>query len=94
VPTRAVWDMGDGERVTCEGPGVQWRRGMRDDETYCKHTYQHSSSGAEHGTFPLQVTIEFSVEWSSNVGVAGVLPGVSRTATTDVEVGEIQAIEG
>ena len=93
TPTRAHWDAGDGERVTCEGPGVTWRTGMSDDETYCKHTYRHSSAGRSTGTYPLTVTIEFSIGWTSNVGQTGSLAGVTRTATREVEVGEIQAVE-
>jgi len=93
TPTRARWDTGDGERVTCEGPGVTWRPGMSDDQTYCKHTYRHSSAGRPTGTYPLTVTIEFSIGWTSNVGQTGSLAGVTRTATREVEVGEIQAVE-
>jgi hypothetical protein len=93
TPTRAHWDAGDGERVTCEGPGVTWRPGMSDDDTYCKHTYRHSSAGRSTGTYPLTVTIEFSIGWTSNVGQTGSLAGVTRTATREVEVGEIQAVE-
>lgn len=92
-PVRAVWDTGDGEVTTCDGPGVAWHRGMSDDATYCKHTYRHSSSMSPTGTYRLQVTIEFDVSWTSNVGVGGTLAGVSRTASRDVAVGEIQAIE-
>lgn len=94
TPRRAVWDAGDGGVVPCEGPGVTWRPGMPDDATYCKYTYRHSSAGRAEGTFPLTVTIEFDVDWTSNVGAAGGLAGVTRTATRDVRVGEIQAVEG
>ena len=92
-PVRAVWDTGDGETTTCIGPGVAWRPGMADDATYCKHTYRHSSAGRPGGTYPLTVTIEFDVTWTANVGVGGTLAGVTRSATREVAVGEIQAVE-
>lgn len=94
TPTRATWGTGDGESVICDGPGVAWREGMSDDDTYCKHTYVHSSAGRPNGTYPLTVTIEFSVAWTSNVGAGGALGGLTRSTSTEVEVGEIEAIEG
>ena len=94
TPRRAVWDAGDSGGVSCEGPGVAWQPRMSDDATYCKYTYRHSSANRPSGSFPLTVTIEFDVSWTSNVGVAGALAGVTRTATREVQVGEIQAVEG
>jgi hypothetical protein len=94
TPRRAVWDTGDGGGVPCEGPGVAWQPGMSDDATYCKHTYRHSSAGRPGGAYPLTVTIEFDVSWTSNIGAAGGLAGVTRTATREVQVGEIEAVEG
>lgn len=92
-PVRAVWSAGDGGGTTCNGPGVVWREGMREDATYCRHTYYHSSAGEEGGTYTLSVTVEFEVTWTSNVGLGGGLAGVSRSASRQVEVGEIQAVE-
>lgn len=92
-PVRAVWSAGDGGGTTCAGPGVVWREGMREDATYCRYTYYHSSAGEEGGTYTLTVTVEFEVAWTSNVGLAGGLAGVSRSASRPVEVGEIQAVE-
>lgn len=92
-PVRAVWSAGDGEGPTCDGPGVVWREGMREDATDCSHIYYHSSASQEGGTYTLSVTVEFEVTWTSNVGVSGGLSGVSRSASRPVEVGEIQAVE-
>lgn len=94
TPRRAVWTAGDGGVIPCEGPGIAWQPGMSDDATYCKYTYRHSSAGRPNGAYPLTVTIEFDVSWNSNVGVAGGLAGVTRTASREVQVGEIQAVEG
>lgn len=92
-PVQAVWSAGDGGGTTCDGPGVVWREGMREDATYCRYTYYHSSAGEEGGTYTLSVTVEFEVTWTSNVDVSGGLAGVSRSASRPVEVGEIQAVE-
>lgn len=93
TPTRAEWRMGDGGGTTCNGPGVEWRRGMRDDATYCSYTYRHSSAQQKGGKYTLSVTVWFEVTWTSNTGDSGALPAISRTASRQVEVGEVQALE-
>lgn len=91
-PVRAEWTMGDGGRTVCAGPGVAWRRGMGEDDTYCSYTYRRSSAGEEGGTFTLTVTVYFEVAWTSNVGAGGSLGAVTRSASIPVRVGEIQAV--
>ena len=93
TPQRAVWSLGDGATTTCNGPGVEWRRGMRDDATYCSYTYRHSSAQQQGGKYTLSVTVWFEVTWTSNTGDSGALPAISRTASRKVEVGEVQALE-
>lgn len=92
-PVMADWTMGDGGSTACAGPGVEWHRGMDDSETYCSYVYRRSSSGEAEGTYALSVTVEFEVTWESNVGSGGSLSAVTRSATRQVTVGEIQAIE-
>lgn len=92
-PVRAEWASGDGGGTTCRGPGVEWRRGMRDDATYCSYTYRHSSAGEPGDSYTLAVTVWFQVTWTSNTGQAGALGDISRSASRQVQVGEIQAME-
>lgn len=91
-PVRSEWSMGDGGQTVCAGPGVEWRRGMGEDDTYCSYTYRRSSAGEPEGTFTLTVTVHFEVAWTSNVGGGGSLGVVTRSASTEVRVGEIQAV--
>lgn len=93
TPVRAVWSTGDGGDVTCVGPGVAWRPGLPEDGSDCFHDYRHSSATQAGGTFTLSVTVDFEVAWTSSVGAGGPLPGITRTASRPVEVGEIQAVE-
>lgn len=93
TPTRAEWRAGDGGGTTCNGPGVEWRRGMSDDATYCSYTYRRSSAGQESSKYTLSVTVWFEVTWTSNTGEGGTLPAISRTASRQVEVGQVQALE-
>ena len=92
-PVSASWSTGDGGNVTCDGPGVEWRRGLDDDDTYCSHVYRQSSAGREGNAYPLTVTVSFEVTWSSNVGGGGALEGLERTSSRSLRVGEIQAVE-
>jgi hypothetical protein len=91
-PVRSEWSMGDDGRTVCAGPGVEWRRGMSEDDTYCSYTYRRSSAGEPGGTFTLTVTVVFEVTWSSSTGAGGSLGALTRSASTPVRVGEIQAV--
>ena len=93
IPRRAVWTMGDGGGTTCNGPGVEWRRGMRDDATYCSYIYRRSSAQQQSGKYTLSVTVTFEITWTSNTGESGALPAISRSASRQVEVGQVQALE-
>lgn len=93
TPTRAAWTAGDGGGTTCDGPGVEWRRGMRDDATYCSYIYRRSSASQEGAAYTLAVTVSFEITWTSNTGESGTLPAVSRSASRQVEVGQVQALE-
>lgn len=92
-PTLASWSMGDGGTEECAGPGVEWRRGMPDSATDCAYTYRQSSANQPQGTYAVEVVVDFEVTWTSNTGQGGQLVGVTRTASQDVEVGQIQAVE-
>ena len=91
VPLSAIWNTGDGSTVSCAGRGTPWTSGATGASS-CSHTYRSSSATRAAGTFPLQVTVTFAVSWTSNTGAGGSLPNISRSASVDVVVGEIQAI--
>lgn len=91
-PISTTWSMGDGASVRCAGPGRAWKPGLAEEATDCRHTYRHSSAGADDDTFALGATVTLEVTWTSNTGAGGTLPAISRTSSLEVEVGEIQAI--
>lgn len=92
TPVRSTWDLGDGNYVSCAGPGTAWRPGVSESASDCTHTYRTSSAGQPGARFELEATVTFEVTWSSNATVGGTLPTITRTSTMVVEVGEIQAI--
>lgn len=92
-PVATVWSLGDGESVSCRGPGTPWHPGMPEGASDCTHTYRSSSASRPGGTFHIEATVTIEVSWTTNVpGGGGTLPGINRASSVDVEVGEIQAI--
>ena len=93
TPVATNWRLGDGNSVSCRGPGTPWRPGLPEDGSSCTHTYLSSSATRPGGTFRIEATVAIEVSWATNVpGGGGSLPAIDRTSTVDVEVGEIQAI--
>ncbi|HEX6419413.1 MAG TPA: hypothetical protein VFZ77_13010, partial [Acidimicrobiales bacterium] len=94
TPRRVVWDMGDGTRVTCDGPGTPYDPAVpdADQRTDCSHVYQHVSAGRPGGRVAASATIEWSVSWRASTGAGGDLAGASRTTSFDLTVTERQAV--
>ena len=67
-----VWDMGDGNKVTCNGPGVAYNTSIpdADQSTTCGYTYQETSGNAPKQQFTITTYIVYDVSWTT-VGVAG-----------------------
>src|SRR5262249_29612394 len=89
APVSATWDLGEGSSLHCDGPGIAWRPGLREDATDCSFTYTTSSAAQPDGTFDLSVAVTFDVAWTSNVGEGGSLGSITRSSARQVEVGEI-----
>lgn len=94
TPTEVVWDMGDGTRIACEGPGVPWRTDAPPEaqSTYCSYSYRRSSSGEPQRAYTLTATVRWALSWSATNGEGGVLSPVLPSSTAAVRVGEVQTI--
>src|SRR5207302_7717989 len=59
MPQRVVWDMGNGESVTCDGPGVPYdsSKSDADQPDPCRYIYRHSSAGPPSGAFRVTATV-------------------------------------
>lgn len=98
VPQRVVWDMGNGESVTCDGPGVPYdpSKSDADQPDPCRFVYRHSSAGQPNGTFTVTATVSWHVTWAAT-GVpagqpaAGDLGVVTRSSSVAVRVAEAEA---
>ncbi|WP_331745439.1 ATP/GTP-binding protein (plasmid) [Streptomyces sp. NBC_01116] len=92
--TWAVWDMGDGETVTCPGPGTKYTadhgKNMSPD---CGHRYRRSSTDEPDSRYAGSTTTTWSVDWTVTAGGAqtGTLTTTRETAWT-ARVGEVQVL--
>lgn len=88
--TGVTWDMGDGQRVTCDGPGTKYdlRFGFTSSPT-CGYKYVQNSLRRPGGRFPLTATASWAITFSGDfVGN----DTVTTTSTVNVAIGEVQAI--
>lgn len=96
APERVVWDMGDGQQVTCAGPGTAYdsSRDYFGQHPECGYVYRRSSAGYPGDVVSVTATIYFQVTWSaSGAPGGGDLGTVSRTsAPLPVRVNEIQTV--
>ncbi|MBS3940267.1 MAG: hypothetical protein KG028_04825 [Actinobacteria bacterium] len=95
APTRTMWDLGNGETVICDGPGVPYdtRRSDAEQSTDCSYTYRTSSAGRPGNTYPVTATVEWQLSWTvTGAPGGGALPGVTTSTSTSVPVGEVQAL--
>lgn len=93
TPRRAVWSMGDGSVVPCDGPGVRWTPGRYESGSTCTHTYTRSSAGRPDHRYRASVTVVWELTWSINGSPQGSFGQVERSSALSLAVGEIQAIE-
>lgn len=99
-PSTAVWNMGDGATVRCNGPGTPWSpgsaggsgRGRRSEKSDCSHTYQFVSDSQPGGRYQASVTVTWTVSWRASTGETGTLPAASRTTGFELDVRQRQAI--
>lgn len=96
VPAKVVWDMGDGQQVTCTGPGTPFNRNVDyfDQQPDCGYVYKRSSAGYPNDAVSVTATLYYHATWSaSGAPGGGDLGLISRTsAPVSVRVNEIQTV--
>lgn len=92
-PRSAVWSMGDGEQVTCRGPGTPYSTRYRPEATSpdCGHVYRRASLSAPGGKFTVLVRVMWDVEWTGG-GKSGVVRGLTVDAERQLVVDEVQTV--
>lgn len=94
-PQAVVWDMGNGDRVTCRGSGHPYDTGLSHDaqSSDCTYTYRRSSAGQPHDQYTVTATVVWGASWTAQ-GVAGGgdLGTLSTTSQVAIRVAELQAL--
>ena len=88
TPAKVVWDMGDGDTVTCDGPGTPYRASAPNATTNCSYTW------GQAGTYQVTATLYWSVTWTATGAPGGGNLGLQAgpAARVAVTVTESQAI--
>lgn len=83
---KVLWEMGDGNAVTCWTVGTPFTDGHGGEESPdCGYTY------SKQGTYTIRATSYWSVDWTSTSGPSGSIP-VQFTQSRIVPVGELQVV--
>lgn len=94
-PQRVVWDLGNGDTVVCDGPGVPYdtSRPAGEQSTDCSYTYRHTSAGQPDDAFQVTATVQWQVSWSvTGAPGGGALPALFTSSPVAVPVAEMQAL--
>ena len=86
---RTTWDMGNGDTVTCEGPGEPITDIDDPGQGPCGYTYRRSSP--DDAPYQLGLSATWTISYRSSAG-GGTRPPLDRTVTVDYDVDEIQTI--
>ena len=82
---KIVWNMGDGQTVTCHGSGTPYADSYgKQSSPTCGHTY------TRQGRYTVSATSYWTVTWAG-IGQTGSIP-IDFTSSTDITMGESQAI--
>jgi hypothetical protein len=88
TPAKVVWDMGDGNSVTCDSPGTPYSASEPNATTNCSYTWP------DPGSFTVTATVYWTVTWTATGAPGGGSLGLQAgpPATVGVKVTESQAI--
>jgi hypothetical protein len=89
TPYATEWEMGDGETVSCDGPGTPYEPGATD--TDCGHVYSIDSSEQPDSLYAAAVTMFWRINWTATDGTGGDLGTLARTTPFELLVGQRQA---
>jgi hypothetical protein len=91
VPVSVTWQMGDGGRVVCRGPGTPYdpARPAAAQHPSCSYTYRHAADA-----YQVTATTTWRITWAAHGAPGGgTLPPLARTSpAVAVRVVEVQAI--
>lgn len=95
VPVSVTWDMGNGETISCDGPGTPYDLGRpsASQQSNCTYVYRLGSAGQPDHSFKVTATVTWHATWqASGVAGGGDLGTITRSSSIGLPVGEVQAL--
>ncbi|MFF0337875.1 ATP/GTP-binding protein [Streptomyces fimicarius] len=90
--SRIVWQMGDGQTVTCTTAGTPYKAAYgKTPSPDCGHRYNAPSSTTDSGTYHVTATSTWTIGWEATSGQTGQLTEV-RDSAVDITVAEVQVL--
>ncbi|MEG9553065.1 ATP/GTP-binding protein [Streptomyces baarnensis] len=90
--SRIVWQMGDGQTVTCTTAGTPYKAAYgKAPSPDCGHRYNAPSSTTDSGTYHVTATSTWTIGWEATSGQTGQLTEV-RDSAVDITVAEVQVL--
>ena len=80
TPAKVVWNMGDGDTVTCDGPGTVYSASAPNATTNCSYTWGQAR------TYQVTATLYWSVTWTAAGAPGGGNLGLQAGPATQVAV--------
>ncbi|WP_326757361.1 ATP/GTP-binding protein [Streptomyces phaeochromogenes] len=91
--TKIDWAMGDGNAVTCRGPGTAYQASYGKQESpTCGHTYSRTSASRSGGKYSVNATATWTVDWQVNGGGEAGQFTETRQSQAQVAMGELQVV--
>jgi hypothetical protein len=85
-----VWDMGDGNTVTCHNPGTSFG-GVGTASPTCGYRYLTPSRSEPGGVYTVTATTHWLVTWTANTGDGGTLT-TDVPSTTTITIDELEVV--
>lgn len=90
-PAEVVWQMGDGQSVTCSGPGTPFDPSAPNATTNCSYTWTQSSAGQPGGVYQVTATVYYRAAWTATGAPGGGNLGLVAGPTAHVAVAVAQS---
>ncbi|MDU1203731.1 MAG: hypothetical protein E7A06_12395 [Clostridiales bacterium] len=84
-------DTGDGNTITCSGPGTPYPGTGIEESPDCGHIYTEMSDDQPGQVYTVNTTAKWEVTWTSNTGASGTIP-VNLTTSKEIRIGSYQTV--
>ncbi|WCN84481.1 hypothetical protein PCA76_01165 [Micromonospora sp. LH3U1] len=88
---RIVWDMGNKDQVTCDGPGTPYDSKNKDLAGRASPDCGYDNGYPKADTYRVSATTHWTVSWRGG-GESGVIPVTRNSGTVQIQINELQVV--